>query len=82
MLDHHDLHVIQKLAHLFGGAVGALVFRGDPGLGRLLDDLLADEVGALVEFIDGQRPLRTGLCLFGQFCEQRFKSLHGFLQSL
>ena len=42
----------------------------------LFDDLLADEVGALVELVDGQGAFGAGLGLFGQFGEQGFKRLH------
>ena len=45
--DHHDLEMVQQLAHLFGRTVRALVFGRNPGLPRLFDDLLADEVRAL-----------------------------------
>lgn len=55
--------MVDKLAHLFGGAIRSLVFGGDPGLAGLLHDLLADEMGALVQLINGQEPA----CLVSAF---------------
>ena len=78
VLDHHDLHVIEQLAHLFGSAIGAFIFGGDSCLRSFFDDFLADEVCALIKLINGKRSFRTSLRFFGQFCKQRFECLHSF----
>ena len=58
-------------------------FMGDSGDEEYdTDDFLADEVCALIKLINGKRSFRTSLRFFGQFCKQRFKCLHNFLQSL
>ena len=40
--DHHDLCVVEQLTELFAGRLIGLVLAGHPGLGGLLDQLLAD----------------------------------------
>lgn len=57
-VDHHDLQVVDELAHLLRGTIGAFVFSCDPGLARFFDDLLADEMRALAQFVNG---LASGL---------------------
>lgn len=52
-VDHHDLQVVDELAHLLRGTIGAFVFSCDPGLARFFDDLLADEMRALAQFVNG-----------------------------
>ena len=46
-VDHHDLQMVDELAHLFRSTIGAFVLSCDPGFARLFDDLLADEMRAL-----------------------------------
>ena len=53
-IDHHDLQMVDELAHFFGRAISTLIFGGDPGLSSLFDNLLADEVRAFGKLIDGQ----------------------------
>ena len=35
-IDHHDLQMVDELAHFFGRAISTLIFGGDPGLSSLL----------------------------------------------
>ena len=46
--EHQDLRVVQQLAELLGGPLGPLVLGGHPGLGGLLDQLLADGMDARI----------------------------------
>lgn len=62
-IDHHDLQMVDELAHFFGRAISTLIFGGDPGLSSLFDNLLADEVRAFGKLIDGQEPA----CLVAAF---------------
>ena len=74
--DHQDLCLVEQLGDLLGGPLRPLVLGGHPGLGRLFDDLLPDEVHAPVQRRDsgGTRgPLRR---LRLQLGEQLFERLH------
>ena len=53
-IDHHDLKMVDQLAHLFRSAFRSFVFGSDPRLPGFFDDLLADEVRAFVELADGE----------------------------
>src|SRR5436853_450161 len=55
--EHEDLQVVQQLADLLGGPLGALVLGRHPDLARLLDHLLADRVDAGVQLGHGPRSL-------------------------
>src|SRR5690349_7535837 len=75
--DHQDLCLVEQLGDLLSGALRPLVLGGHPGLGRLFDDLLPDEVHAPVQRRDGggtRGPLRR---LRLQLGEQLFERLHG-----
>src|SRR5512133_25984 len=61
--DHQALGVVEQLADLLGRPLLALVLGGHPGLGGLLDQLLADEVDAGVELPHGARAVGAGRCL-------------------
>ena len=65
-IDHHDLQMVDELAHFFGRAISTLIFGGDPGLSSLFDDLLADEMRALAQFVNSQR-VREPACLVAAF---------------
>src|SRR6478735_9257155 len=54
--EHEHLGVVEQLADLLGRALLALVLGGHPGLGRLLDQLLADRMDPGVELRDGAGP--------------------------
>src|SRR5690349_12456008 len=75
--DHQDLGLVEQLGDLLGGPLGALVLGGHPGLGRLLDDLLTDEVDPALQGHDGGRTLRARLRLLPKLGEQLFERLHG-----
>src|SRR3954468_7874120 len=78
---HQDLHAVQQLADLLGGALGPLVLGGHPGLGGLLDDLLARGVHAVADRRD--RP-RRGVArghLGRELGEQLVEGLHARLPS-
>ena len=51
-VNHHDLQVVDELTHLLCGTIGTFVFGCNPGLARLFDDLLADEMRALAQFVN------------------------------
>lgn len=72
-IDHHDLQMVDELAHFFGRTISTLIFGGDPGLSSLFDNLLADEVRAFGKLIDGQGTGLLGGGFLAQFREQRFK---------
>ena len=46
VLDHHDLHVIEQLAHLFGSAIGTFIFGGQKFLDNQMGKVrrLRDEI--------------------------------------
>ena len=69
--------MVQQLAHLFRGAVRALVFGGNPSLTGLFDDFLANEMRALGELVDGLGPFGACGGLGAELFEQRFKRFHG-----
>src|SRR5690606_11602347 len=73
---HHHLQVVEQLRHLLGGGFVGLVLGGHPHLGRLLDDLLADEVHAGIELVDGSGSGGAGLGLVAQLGEQVLERFH------
>ena len=75
--EHQHLHVVEQLAQLLGGALATLVLGGHPGLGRLLDQLLADRVHALVQRGHRARAVRPGARLLGKLVEELVERLHG-----
>ena len=75
-VDHHDLQMVDELAHLFRSTIGAFVLSCDPGFARLFDNLLADEMRALAQFVNSQRANLLGCGLLAQFSKEGFKSLH------
>jgi hypothetical protein len=75
--DHQHLGLVQQLGDLLGGALRTLVLGGHPRLGRLLDDLLADEVHPAVQRRHGGRAGRALGRLGLQLGEQLFERLHG-----
>jgi hypothetical protein len=74
---HQDLSVVEELADLLGGPLGSLVLGGHPGLGSLLDHLLADGMDPGVEQVHGAGPGRTRARLLGQLGPQAVERLHG-----
>ena len=60
----------------------ALVLGGHPGLGGLLDQLLADLVDPGVERTDRAGALRTGLGLLAELGPELLERLHGFQPSV
>src|SRR5687767_12239229 len=75
--EHHDLGVVEQLADLLGGAVGALVLGRHPRFRRLLDQLFTDRMHAGVELGDGARALGSCARLVGELGEQLVEGLHG-----
>src|SRR5579883_418370 len=67
--------MVEELADLLGGAVGALVLGGHPHLGRFLDDLLADRVHPGLHQLDRARPGGAGGGFRGQLGEQLLERL-------
>src|SRR3954470_18341343 len=61
--EHHHLRVVEQLADLLRGPLGALVLGSHPGLSGLLDQLLADGVHARVELGNRAGARRAGLRL-------------------
>src|SRR5918998_511072 len=78
---HEDLDPVEELADLLGGALGALVLGGHPGLGGLLDDLLARGVHAVADRRDRARRRVAGGDLGGELGEQLVEGLHARLPS-
>src|SRR4051812_31983863 len=74
---HQDLGVVQELADLLRGAVPSLVLGGHPGLGGLLDQLLADGMDPGVELAHGARSLGAGPGLLAQLGPEVLEALHG-----
>src|SRR6476646_6334924 len=74
--DHEHLGVVEQLADLLGRPVLALVLGGHPGLGGLLDQLLADRMDAGVEGGDGAAALRAGLGLLAELAPELLERLH------
>src|SRR3954469_7380398 len=74
--EHQDLRVVQQLAELLGGPLGPLVLGGHPGLGALLDQLLADRMDAGVEGGDGAAALRARLGLLAELGPELLERLH------
>ena len=76
--EHQHLGVVEQLADLLGRALLALVLGGHPGLGGLLDQLLADRMDAGVELRARCRTRRGGVCgLLGQLGPELLERLHG-----
>src|SRR6476661_7473063 len=75
--EHQDLRVVQQLADLLGGPLGPLVLGGHPGLGGLLDQLLADRMDAGVELTDGAGSLGTLTGLLVELGPELVERLHG-----
>src|SRR5579884_1475105 len=73
--EHEHLEVVEQLADLLGGAVGALVFGGHPHLGGLFDDLLADGVDAGLHEFDRTGPGGGRGDLLGQLGVQLLEAL-------
>jgi hypothetical protein len=69
---HEDLGVVEQLADLLGRALGGLVLGGHPGLGGLLDDLLADGVDTGVEGGDGSGRVRALSASSANSCSKVF----------
>src|SRR3954471_12827998 len=79
--EHQDLHPVEELAELLGGALGPLVLGGHPGLRGLLDDLLARGVHAVADRRDRSRRGVARGALAGQLGEQLVEGLHARLPS-
>src|SRR6478672_7336418 len=75
--EHEHLGVVEQLADLLGRAVLALVLGGHPGLGGLLDQLLADRMDAGVELGDGAGSLGTLTGLLVELGPELVERLHG-----
>src|SRR3954452_25335258 len=75
--EHEHLGVVEQLADLLGGPVAALVLRGHPGLGGLLDQLLPDGMHAGVELPHGAGSLGAGPRLLAQLGPELVERLHG-----
>ena len=69
--------MVEQLADLLGGPLRALVLGGHPGLGGLLDQLLADRMDAGVELLHGAGALGPGLGLLAQLGPELLERLHG-----
>src|SRR6478752_10831977 len=68
--EHEHLRVVEQLADLQRRRVLALVLGGHPGLGGLLEQLLADRMDAGIELLHGAGPLGALRGLGGQLCPQ------------
>ena len=75
--EHQHLGVVEQLADLLGRPLGALVLGGHPGLGGLLDQLLADRMHAGVELRDGAGAVGTGPGLLAELGPELVERLHG-----
>src|SRR5688500_1649990 len=73
---HEDLHAVEELADLLRGPLVGLVLGGHPGLGRLLDDLLARGVHAVADGLHGPGRRVGGGHLRRQLGEQLVEGLH------
>ena len=65
-----------KASVIFRSTIGTFVLSCDPGFARLFDNLFADEMRALAQFVDSQRASLLGCGLLAQFSKEGFKSLH------
>src|SRR3954452_11074229 len=74
--EHEDLHAVEQLADLLGGALERLVLGGHPGLGGLLDHLLARRVHAVGDGGHGARGRVSRGDLARQLGEQLVEALH------
>src|SRR3954447_15064096 len=74
--EHEDLHPVEQLADLLGGALEGLVLGGHPGLGGLLDHLLARRVDAVGDGGHGARGRVPRGDLPRQLGEQLVEALH------
>ena len=74
--EHQHLGVVEQLADLLGRALLALVLGGHPGLGGLLDELLADGMDAGVERAHGAGAIGSGPGLLAQLGPELVERLH------
>src|SRR4051794_39977325 len=77
--EHHHLRVVQQLADLLGCPLWPLVLGSHPGLGGLLDKLLADRVHARVQLGDRAGAGRTGPGLVVELVPELLERLHRVL---
>src|SRR4051794_4252042 len=75
--EHQHLRVVQQLADLLGRPRMTLELGRHPGLGGLLDQLLADLVDTGLECLDRPGALRARLGLLAQLGPELLERLHG-----